>query len=211
MVFFPRASVPLFISDKAGREMLDLCLEQNAPFGIALAEPVGKDFNNKVSYRPREICSIGLPLVISEEEDSCQVLLNGFARVQIKDIVQHLPFPVYEVEVLPDRGDATSEDEMTKLKTVLSNWLDINIPDTKERSAFDRALTTDEHIVDYLSMLLIKNAHTRQILLETNTLDETVHLLSVLFPTEDSIVSDSAIEQSIADFENLDKKVANSQ
>ncbi|MDD0851477.1 LON peptidase substrate-binding domain-containing protein [Halobacteriovorax sp. GB3] len=206
VVFFPNTSLPLFVVEPLYVQLIYDCIENNTPLGIAMADT--DTFYNTGRLKPKNICGIGKPIILEELDDgSLKILIRGVGRVQLMHQEQHLPYPVYSVERYYDRSNVASSQSrhIARLKTILDEWLHQNIPDSIEREAFLRTLSSIYHVVDYICMFLIQDKELRQLLLENDSLNERIYMLDILLRDENPFNEDLIVVSAIKEFEQLEK------
>ena len=180
LVFFPKTAVPLNIENPTVIKMIKDCVEFDSPIGLSLME----GFGLFVSDIPREICGIGIPIILEETPTQLKVIINGTGKVKLGTIVQNFPYPVYEAFLIQEEEeeeDLTLEDpKVEKLRSIFASWLENSILNETERIQLLSGLTTIDHIVDYISMFIIQDVELRQLILEVHSLSERIHMLTLL-------------------------------
>jgi len=222
VVFFPHASLPLLIEEPSYVQMIRDCesaREEHGPnaglLGISLAQPLQVvNFNSRrprIEYRPSLICSIGIPMIIDElPGGGIKVLVKGTNRAKLGSLVQNLPFPIFNATILKPSQESSgfTGNEIENIFSVLDIWVKKNVTDSIEREAFMASLEGPEHIVDYVSMLLIADKDIRQVLLETELLIERIHLLNSLLRNKRPLGEDPTVVRAIKRFEIIEKNKA---
>jgi ATP-dependent Lon protease len=203
LVFFPRTTVPLNVEDKNVIQMIKDCLEFECPIGLSLADEQGP-FSLDT---PKKICGIGHPYIIEETENELKVIITGSGKVKIGALLQNFPYPVYEVEMIEQENELLdgADPRVVKLRQIFELWLDQSVLTQTEKIHFLEALASIDQICDYISMFIIHDAELRQILLETNSLNDRIQILSLLLSYENPFQEVPFIANSIKEFERLEK------
>ena len=209
LVFFPNTAVPLHLMETVYVKMIKDCIENKSPVGIALAIPVENTFQGRPYYSPRDVCGIGQPIILEEYEDgTIKVLVKGSGKARLNSIVQNLPYPIFNAEIVPDKKDQEiiSEGKVENLKDVMENWLMNHIEDSLERDTLSRNINSVQQIIDHISMFIIKDQDIKQVLLESDSLYERIQMLNLLFPKgSSSSLEDPLISNAIKNYEILEK------
>jgi len=116
-VLFPGMPMPLIVFEARYRQMIEECLEQETPFGIALIRE-GVEVGGPAI--PWEIGTIAnLVRAVQVQEGTLPVLTVGTQRFRLEALLQTEPYLLADVEVLPegDRDDAPAElhDDLREL------------------------------------------------------------------------------------------------
>lgn len=203
LVFFPKTAVPLNVENPTVIKMIKDCVEFDSPIGLSLME----GFGLFVSDIPREICGIGIPIILEEYPNQLKVIINGTGKVKLGKIVQNFPYPVYEAELIeaPDESIAMDDPRIEKLRGVFSAWLENSILSDAERVQLLDGLTTIDHIVDYISMFIIQDVEIRQLLIEVNSLSERIQMLSLLINEANPFSEDVMVAKVFKEYDTMEK------
>lgn len=203
LVFFPRTSVPLTIENPIAIQIIRDCIEFDCPVGLALVE----SFGTFVSEIPRNICGIGIPILLEENDHQIKVVINGINRVKVGKIIQNYPYNVYDVETFEDKKEELETNDLNifKLKNIFEKWLEQSLLRPNERAKLMETLEPAAHLVDYICMFLIRDLEVRQILLESSSLLERIQMISMIFRDENPFLEDFNMLQVIKEFDHLEK------
>jgi ATP-dependent Lon protease len=203
LVFFPRTSVPLTIENPVAIQIIKDCIEFDCPVGLALVE----SFGTFVSEIPRNVCGIGVPIMLEETDNQIKIVINGLNRVRVGKIIQNYPYNVYDVETFEDKEEKIDQDDLNlfRLKKVFEKWLDQSLLRQSERKQLMDSLEPPAHLIDYICMFLVRDVDIRQILLESHSLTDRIQTLSLIFRDENPFLEDFNMLQVIKEFDHLEK------
>lgn len=208
LVFYPHTSIPLIIAEPTYIHLVESALESGVPIGITLAEPQYMD--GRLRYTPRLIGTIGQPQIQERLQDgSLKIILHGLQRVKLTQLIQNIPFLVFDVEPIEDIFErfVISPALIARLRNLLDEWLMQNIEDSCEREFFSQSIKDIPTITDHICLLMIKDTETRQILLENYSLSERLFLLDCLFPSEALLNENYLAKNALKNFETLEHKI----
>jgi ATP-dependent Lon protease len=208
LVFYPHTSIPLIIAEPTYVQLVEDALERGIPIGITLAEPQYMD--GRLRYTPRLVGTIGHPQIQERLQDgSLKIILHGLQRVKLTQLIQNIPFLVFDVEPIEDIFErfVISPFLIKRLRTLLDDWLMQNIEDSCEREFFSNSIKDIPTIIDHICLLMIKDTETRQILLENYSLSERLFLLDCLFPNTESSNEDYLAKNALKSFETLEQRI----
>ena len=203
LVFFPKTAVPLNIENPTVIKMIKDCVEFDCPIGLSLME----GFGLFVSDVPREICGIGMPIILEESPTQLKVIINGTGKVKLGSVIQNFPYPVYEADLIEEAEEDLSMDDpkVEKLRSIFASWLENSILNESERLQLLNGLTTIDHIVDYISMFIIQDVELRQLILEVSSLSERIQMLNLLINPANPFAEDFMVAQVFKEYETLEK------
>jgi ATP-dependent Lon protease len=207
LVFFPHTVIPLILENPTAILIIKDCLDKGAPVAIPFVENMGI-FGQSL---PKKICGMGYPILLEEAPAHLKILISGLGRVKLGKIVQDLPYPTYEAEILYDSPSFNKEDEHTKvtstinrLKEILTEWVKTNVSSEEERENFCQNITYPNQVLDYLCMFLIKDMEIKQHLLENTSFISRVRMLDILFKITDPFTPDRATLGIIRDYQSIE-------
>lgn len=213
LVFFPNTVIPMLIVEPSYVNMIKDCLITDQCIGISMAEPI-EDIPGPTRYTPSRVATMGKPVLLEENDDgSIKIIVRGEERVELLSVEQNIPYLIYKAKVIPDIRDGGTisfeTPQISRLKEILSCWVDETIDDSLERESFYDSLETLHHIIDYLSMFMIQDRLMRQIILENRSLQERIQMLSSLLKGEQPECEDFLVAHAMKDFEfgELEQKV----
>lgn len=217
IVFFPKTSLPLFVDEPTYGRMIRDCVQRGGILAISQAYPQrsgqkGHPGASRQQYRPASICCVGIPYILEEfAGGGMKVLIKGVTRARLISISQNIPYPIYNAELLQDqffdkdKSSGQFTGQLAHIHAILDNWVIKNVPDSLEREAFMNGLESIEHVLNYVSMLLIRDPEVRQSLLETDSLVDRVHLLGALLQKGIPLNEDRVVCQAMKHFETLER------
>lgn len=206
-MFYPHTSIPLLIAEPTYIDLIENAVNQGIPIGITLAEPQYMD--GRLRYTPRLIGTIGHPQIQETLPDgSLKIILHGLQRVKLTQLIQNIPYLVFDVEPIEDVFErfVISPDLIKRLRSLLDEWLMRNIEDSCEREFFSNSIKDIPTITDHICLLMIKDTETRQILLENYSLSERLFLLDCLFPKTTMENEDVLAKNALKTFETLEHR-----
>tara|TARA_R110000868_G_scaffold378945_1_gene644596 strand:+ start:6873 stop:7568 length:696 start_codon:yes stop_codon:yes gene_type:complete len=207
MVFFPNTDLPLYMADPRHIQMVQDCIASGRLMAVSLMDITSG--HTRLRNSPRAICTVGEPVVLSENEDgSIKVLLRSHFRVKLLTLKQSLPYMLYTAENIPDQrceSDFNQDFGLGKLHSLLKRWAKENIDDSSERENFLNKITNAKEIVDAVSMYMVVDSEIRQLLLENVHLSERVQMLATLF-SNNFQSEDIHIAEALKRFESIDKE-----
>lgn len=157
-VTFPGTVFPLHVFEPRYREMIHHCLETGMPVAIChtrkeispgkqtrnLAEALN---SNQATYRPYDVFSAGHCELLETLEDGRMVLrVHLEQRYRREQVVQLLPYQVYECTPFEDREpDAAEREANAVLRDKIIHRLQaLSHPEPAARQAIDRLATSTE-------------------------------------------------------------------
>ncbi len=209
VVFFPHTSLPLLVAEPAYTEMIRNCVESGTDIGIAMAEPV-QTFVHHTKYVPHKIGTLGTPTIVEQFHDgTLKIMIEGVGRIQLEKIERNMPFPVCQVNVLPDFREQEApfnvRDTVKKLGNILNHWASETVLEPGQRRHFMEMKDDPHHITDYLSMFLVRDSEMRQMLLENRSLYDRIQILNSLFQEGQTYCEDYSALRAMKNYECLEK------
>ena len=212
VVFFPKTALPLYVDTPSYSRMIRDCAIKGLPVVICMADvlelPNAEQGFSMQYLRPAIIGTLGVPYILEEYPGGAlKVLVKGLTRIRLLSAVQNLPYPIYDIEILtePTCDISHLDGQLTHINNILEAWVGLNVANYEEREAFLNSLATTQHITNYVSMLLIRDAGIRQTLLETNSLLDRIHLLAALLRDGIPLKEDREVVGAIKKFETLER------
>lgn len=207
VVFFPNASLPFYIADPNYLRMIQDALESGTPITVSLAVPLSRLPNGHTQYVPREIATVGKPLLLETgPEGGVKILMRGISRVRILRVVQHLPYLIAEVDTMPDREEAiVCENKIERLHALFKNWIGQSLINPQEKDFFLNQTSSIQEVLDYLSMFLVQDYEVKQLLLECDSPLERIHMLDALLIGNKYYLENPQGAAAIKYFEIIDK------
>jgi Lon protease-like protein len=199
-VFFPQTVIPLTVCDGISKEVLLSCYEKNEQ--LAFYHP---------NIRSKKIGTIGRILLLEHNGDgSISVLVQGILRVQFFTQVQHLPYPIFQVDDYFDTQDRSAvvlDHCIERLHTILEDWLQRHISSVKERDRFMKEMNSPARLINNICMLIIKDVELKEIFLDNTSVADRVRMMDALLKGQSPDIEDLATAAALKDFEHVDTKV----
>jgi uncharacterized protein len=211
VVFFPTTALPLYVEDPVFIKMLTDIVEADHYIAISLAQPImtPTKYNYKgPQYRPFKTCGLGKPIILETYENGAlKVLVKGVGKVCLHNLIQNLPYPKFEASMVHDLEEhpRSGNGMVNRMHKILLEWINTYVLDSVEREAFIDGLESVNHIVDYIAMLLVHDPELRQLILESNSLYERLHMLNALISDKPPYRLDVSTTKAIKEFEIIEK------
>lgn len=185
VLLYPGTSKPLRIFEPRYLQMVRDSIRDNVPIAIGFVEDPQSRLHWSVGEEVgfvRPVVGFGVPQVMETRSDgTLLILLPGQGKARLGKVADgSRPYLVVEAEkIREDLGlsPANSGVYLTLQKLLLS-WLQQNIPDSRAREEFRRHLKTPEQFVGCVAAYLVSDPDLQQLVLEADSLDEKVLLLS---------------------------------
>jgi ATP-dependent Lon protease len=181
---FPQALLPLYIFEPRYRRMLADALHSNRMFSVAMQKP------GTSRESPSPIAGLGLIRVsVRHRDGTSHLILQGLARVELKDAVRYKPYRVQRITALQSGPcDNVKVDALiAKLRELLQERIELGLPfppflssngageSTKTAPSFSPkeilgyldSMTDPEQAADLVSCAVLPGAAARQSILET--------------------------------------------
>lgn len=211
IVVFPNTCVPMLVSDPHYVALIKEAMVLGRPIAIALSNTDA--YKETILLPPCKVGTMAVPIILKENDDgSLKILIKGEKRIELMNIRQNLPFPIYSCQELPDIKERSSlelhNNQLERLKNILLHWVDQTIEDSIERENFLNSLHTIHQVLDYLCMFIVKDKRVRQLILENRSLHERIQVVSTILRNGAPYFSDKLVENAILDFEEQDNMYA---
>jgi len=174
-VFFPHHLLPLRIFEPRYREMLRKALEGSRMFAVAMEEP----------QRPAARVG-GLGLIrscVQQQDGTSQLVLQGLARIRLDHLVQVQPYVIASPEPVEENTPSSPSETVVQealAAKILEHLEKIEIPGEAglgEMKKFLRHLEDHHALVDLIAGCFLRDAASRQKILETVGLTERLRFL----------------------------------
>jgi Lon protease-like protein len=196
-ILFPGALLPLYIFEPRYRRMLADALETRRMFAVAMRKPgCRRDI-------PAAVAGLGLIRVaVSKPDHTSYLILQGLARVRLKQVVRYQPYRVQRIEPLPEiTPDSVVVDALTeKIRDLVTerfheggSWpahvlkqvvpAGAGGPDAVASCSFKHFLgylakiEDPGQVADLISCTVLTGFHERQIILETVDVESRLRFL----------------------------------
>ena len=197
---FPKGILPVIVADPTYVQMIQDCVEMRMNIGVHMGKRV-PIFNRYSEYVPEKIGVMGKATIVEELSDgSIKVFIRGIERIQLKEVKQNIPYPIYQVETLPDlEGGSLDTKKVAFLTDFFKRWVEETVPDFQIRQGDCSA------IIDQLSVFLVKDIFIHRLLLENRSLDDRVQILYTLFRDSSNFKENPLAVEALKIYENLEK------
>ena len=203
IVFFPNTSLTVDIIDPVYISMIEKTEKTNALIGIIPHS----------SYMfPKNICAIGsFEIIPSTQENVLRILIHGQKRVEIKSLVQNVPYPICHAAEIPDVFEENFffNGKVERLNNIFNQWINQHITDSIERDLFTDKITSIKQVIDYISMFIIQDFEIKLILLKCNSTFERIEMLNILLNSSNPFIEDQIVVNAIKQFEDIEMRVSN--
>ena len=180
---FPQALLPLYIFEPRYRRMLADALQTHRMFAVAMLRP------GSTREVAEPVAGLGVVRVSVEHKDATShLILQGLARVQLREAVLYKPYRKHRIEVLstPPCDNAAVEALVEKLRNLLDQRVQLGLPfpfpvapapdhaatktsgiSAGEVLKYLGAIEDPEQLADLVSCAVLPDARERQTILET--------------------------------------------
>lgn len=187
VVFYPSTSKPLNIFEPRYLQMVRDSISSGTPIALAHVDEPDRTYN----YRPgeplqfvRQTAGYGHPVILDERADgSLLIFLQGHGKVRLGNVVdQSAPYIVCEAEPIQENHLMAKEvaQEFMTINKVLVHWIENHIPEPQNRDQFLRNIRSAEEVIGCFASYLVADHDMQQLLLESNDINEKIHLVSGL-------------------------------
>src|SRR4051794_1917215 len=182
---FPQALLPLYIFEPRYRQMLTDALHSNRMFSVAMQRP------GNTREIPAPVAGLGLIRVsVGHRDGTSHLILQGIARVQLKEAVKYKPYRVQRIHALetPPCDTVRVDALVAKVRELLEERIGLGLPfpfpvmspdkppkknsappsfSPKEILNYLDSITDPEQAADLVSCAVLPGAVERQTILET--------------------------------------------
>ncbi|MEZ0391373.1 MAG: LON peptidase substrate-binding domain-containing protein [Pseudobdellovibrionaceae bacterium] len=189
VVFYPSISKPLNVFEPRYVQMVRDSIAQGVPIALAYVDDPDQEYvyqyGSPLSF-VRPIAGYGHPLILEERPDgSLLVFLQGRGKVRLGTAVDlKTPYiaceaePIVENHLMQNSNDVVQE--FTTINKVLVKWLETHIPEPNNRDQFLRNIRSAEEVIGCFASYLVADHDMQQLLLESDDINEKIHLVSGL-------------------------------
>ncbi|MHB8519696.1 MAG: LON peptidase substrate-binding domain-containing protein [Limisphaerales bacterium] len=191
-ILFPGALLPLYIFEPRYRRMLADALHSHRMFAVAMQKPGCR------REIPSAVAGLGLIRVsVGKTDGTAYLILQGLARVELKETVRYKPYRVQRIDPLPEAAaDSVVVDALTvKIRDLVverfqqgTPWPAHVLKEIVSQAGVGEAealsVCSDQHFLGYLAKIedpgqvadlvsctLLEGFRERQIILETVDLE----------------------------------------
>jgi Lon protease-like protein len=190
VVYFPTSQVPLNIFEPRYLLMVNDALKKNIPIALCMRE----EFDHGVPEGPvlplsgqrRVVAGCGHIQVLRENGDGTLLIgLRGAGKVELVSVTQTGPYIACEARLVAENNSVRPDraDRLAQFRQVLDVWAESHIESRRQRDAFLSDLVTPQQVVETATMLLVKDAATRQAVLDIDDINQRIDLVSAALAT----------------------------
>lgn len=187
VVFYPSTSKPLNIFEPRYVQMVRDSIATGTPIVLGYVDDPDREY----PYHPgkpldfvREVAGFGFPMILDEKPDgSLLIFLQGRGKVKLGNVVAGAePYIVCEAEMISENHEVAQSvaEEFGMINKVLKNWIRNHIPEPGNRDQFMASIRSAEEVIGCFASYLVADHDMQQLLLESNDINEKIHLVSGL-------------------------------
>lgn len=172
--FFPTTALPLNIFEPRYIQMMTDALASEHPVALSFEDP------NQPSSSKAQVVGFGIPTLLEKRTNgTLLILLRGVARAQLGRQLQDKPYLVYRAQVLEDENQVLEPNRfrMRRYENALKKWIQQQVPGKVERDSLLATLNSDQKIIEFVSMHMVRDPDLRQQLLEADDINIRINLL----------------------------------
>ncbi|MFN8371468.1 MAG: LON peptidase substrate-binding domain-containing protein [Anaerolineae bacterium] len=184
-VLFPGMPVSLHIFEERYKKMINLCIQNNQPFGIVLIKD-GREAQGPLALPHLVGCTAQIQQVQQLSQGRMNIRVLGAERFRILNLKQDKPYLVGEVELFPlhDPDHRTVIAGVARLRPMIMRYLEI-LKDAGQIQFDSSQLPNDVTTISYLSAVLLQiPADKKQILLEAERTSQMLNELRMMYRRE---------------------------
>lgn len=182
VVFYPNVSLPINVFEPRYIEMVKESERTATPIALVQAksrevEKKEVDFTLNDFY---EISGVGKPRFLRERPDgSLLLILEGFAKVRLEQIVQSAGYPRCRARLLQEVKELAKEKETAylRMRQILLTWIERNIQFRDQKELLLNSLKNPPETIDCYCSFLVKDVDLRQVLLEEDDINRRMNLI----------------------------------
>src|SRR5437868_102828 len=121
---FPQALLPLYIFEPRYRQMLKDALHSSRMFSVAMQRP------GTTREVPEPVAGLGLIRVsVGHRDGTSHLILQGIARVQLKETVKYKPYRVQRIQTLetPPCDNVKVDALVAKVRELLEERMELGL------------------------------------------------------------------------------------
>lgn len=187
VVFYPSTAKPLNVFEPRYVQMVRDSIATGTPIALGYVDEPNYEHRYHAGQNldfVREVAGVGFPLILDERPDgSLLIFLQGKGKVRLGPVISGAePYIVCNAELIPENHELknTVAAEFTTINKVLKNWLEHHIPEPQNRDQFMKSVRSAEDVIGCYASYLVADHDMQQLLLESNDINEKVHLVSGL-------------------------------
>jgi uncharacterized protein len=187
VVFYPSTSKPLNIFEPRYVQMVRDSIITGTPIVLGYVDDPDHEYayhaGQKLDF-VREVAGFGFPMILDEKPDgSLLIFLQGRGKVKLGSVIGGgAPYIVCEAEMISENHQMVDRvaSEFTMINKVLKNWVQNHIPEPNNRDQFMASIKSAEEVIGCFASYLVADHDMQQLLLESNDINEKIHLVSGL-------------------------------
>lgn len=187
VVFYPSTSKPLNIFEPRYIQMVRDSIQSNTPIALGYVDDPDHEYQyhagQPLSF-VRQIAGYGLPMILDERPDgSLLIFLQGRGKAKLGPVVGvGTPYIVCEAEAIEENHllENSVAQEFMMINKVLHKWIENHIPEPQNRDQFMKSIRSAEEVIGCFASYLVADHDMQQLLLESNDINEKIHLVSGL-------------------------------
>jgi len=199
-VFYPHTIIPLSLSDEPSKRLIKQSYEENSPIALIT-----------LTNETKGIATQGIVHSLTEKEDGrFMAVVRGVKRIKLSQMVQQIPYPVYEFIAYEDFKDTRfiNDNALLRLHEMFEEWVVKNISNIEDRNIFLKEINHPQTIINHISLFLVTDLKLKLIMLESQHLAERVNILDSLLNENRSPFESKSIENAIKDFEHIEDELS---
>lgn len=198
-ILFPETVIPLTISDNLSIDLITECSKQKMPLIFYYLPPSNTARHSKTA-------TLGNVIHIEKKGDKYTVLVEGDVRVHLLIQIKSKPFPVYQVEAFHDQKNdniIALNNLVERLQLIFHNWIERRPIGASEKETIIQNIKSTQSLINYLSLLVIKDIELKSIFLESILLSERIQMMNSLLKGDSPESEDPLIKDAIKRFESF--------
>ncbi len=194
VVLYPSTAKPLNVFEPRYIQMVRDSIVTGTP--IALAHVDEPDVQHVYNYGVplsfvRSVAGYGHPMILEERADgSLLVFLHGKGKVRLGNAIQReAPYIVCEADPILENHElrAQAVQDFMTINKVLYHWVESHIQEPANREHFIRNIKSAEEVIGCFASYLVADHDMQQLLLESNDINEKVHLVNGLIASGETL------------------------
>lgn len=144
---------------------------------IAVLPPRGSDFRDR-------ICVAGVPMLLQKYDDGrMDIVITGVEKIRLMEPIKADPYAQYTYERLFENEKVTLREDISLIRELLWNEISKQPHFETQKAQLRKILQDPESIINYTTLLLIKNVLEREKIMTMNSFDSKIRaLIDMLAP-----------------------------
>lgn len=140
-------------------------------YRVAVLPPGDGEFKNR-------ICIAGIPMLLQKYEDGrMDVVITGVEKIRLLERVQTFPYMQYRYEKVFENEKVTLTEDLTLVRELLWNEISKQPHFESQKNQLRKILQDPESIINYTTLLLVRNIKDREKLMVMNSFDQKIKTL----------------------------------